>query len=266
MTYFVRQTVLTLSLAFFPSVVLQADDVDAAGSAGKSVFLIGNSLTWDTVPSKLDGDVQWHVDCGKSLPYIFENPKEPCVKTSTLWPEALTKKQYDIISFQPHYGSTMQQDVDVISRWLEMQPKAEVVIHTGWARQHQRTDEYASTDTSGVMTHSPAYITALIETLQDRYPDRVFRQTHAIDLIHQVASDVDSGSAPFDDVAELHRDTIHMHRLPGRYLMHNAMRHAVGQPASADGYDELERGQKRYLDSVLGTLPPINETKSKATN
>ena len=54
------------------------------GSGGLSYFLIGNSLTWDTVPSKLDGDVQWHVDCGKSLPFIYENPQKPCVKTSTL--------------------------------------------------------------------------------------------------------------------------------------------------------------------------------------
>ena len=44
------------------------------GSGGPSYYLIGNSLTWDTVPSKLDGDVQWHVDCGKSLPFIYENP------------------------------------------------------------------------------------------------------------------------------------------------------------------------------------------------
>ena len=30
-------------------------------------YLIGNSLTWDTVPQRLDGDVQWHVDCGVPL-------------------------------------------------------------------------------------------------------------------------------------------------------------------------------------------------------
>ena len=39
-----------------------------------SYFLIGNSLTWDTVSSRLDGDVQWHVECGVSLPHIFKAP------------------------------------------------------------------------------------------------------------------------------------------------------------------------------------------------
>src|SRR5690606_39121687 len=62
---------------------LQAEDKT------KSYYLIGNSLTWDTSPSLLDGDVQWHVDCGKSLPYIMAHPEMPCVKTSTLWPQAL---------------------------------------------------------------------------------------------------------------------------------------------------------------------------------
>ena len=47
----------------------------------RSYYLIGNSLTWDTVPAWMDGDVQWHVDCGKSLPFIHANPDEPCVKT-----------------------------------------------------------------------------------------------------------------------------------------------------------------------------------------
>ena len=59
-------------------------------------FLIGNSLTWDTVPGRLSGDVQWHVDCGVNLPYIYANPAKPCVKDSTLWPTALRDKQYDI--------------------------------------------------------------------------------------------------------------------------------------------------------------------------
>jgi hypothetical protein len=100
-------------------------------SAGRSIFLIGNSLTWDTVPPKLDGDVQWHVDCGKSLPFMYENPQKPCVKSSTLWPEALAEKQYDIVSVQVHYGSTLDEDAAVIGAWLALQPKAVFVLHTG---------------------------------------------------------------------------------------------------------------------------------------
>ena len=91
---------------------------------GPSYFLIGNSLTWDTVPSALSGDVQWHVECGVNLPYIFVHPEKPCVKTSTLWPKAFAEKQYDFVSVQPHYGSTLAQDGETISAWMKLQPKA----------------------------------------------------------------------------------------------------------------------------------------------
>ncbi|MCA8989232.1 MAG: right-handed parallel beta-helix repeat-containing protein, partial [Planctomycetaceae bacterium] len=39
-------------------------------SPQKRIYLIGNSLTWDTIPSLLDEAAEWHVDCGKPLPYI----------------------------------------------------------------------------------------------------------------------------------------------------------------------------------------------------
>lgn len=220
-------------------------------SSTKSYYLIGNSLTWDTVPAWMDGDVQWHVDCGKSLPFIHNNPEEPCVKTSTLWPKALTEKQYDVVSVQSHYGATLEEDVAVISKWVEMQPKATFVIHTGWAHHEKRATEYASQDISGRMIHSPAYIDALLAALVKKYPEREFRQTHAIDLLARIAADVESGKAPFKDVSDLHRDKIHVKIDTGRYLMHNCMRHALGQPRSAKHYEKLDPKIKAYLDGVL---------------
>lgn len=217
----------------------------------KSYYLIGNSLTWDTVPSLLDGDVQWHVDCGKSLPYEYQHPEKPCVKTSTLWPQALKEKQYDLISVQPHYGSMLAQDVEVISKWVEMQPQAVFVIHTGWARQATRQEEYESKDVSGMMLHSPAYFEALLGELRKRYPKREFRRTRAMDLLARIAADVEAGQAPLPKLEDLHRDEIHMNLISGRYLMHNAMRQALGQPASAKGFEKLDPKLKAYLDQVL---------------
>lgn len=37
----------------------------------------------------------------------------------------------------------------------------------------------------------------------------------------------------------------------GRYLMHNAMRHALGQPRSDKGWEKLDPKVKAYLDAVL---------------
>lgn len=227
----------------------------------KSCYLIGNSLTWDTVPAWMDGDVQWHVDCGKSLPFIHDNPQEPCVKSSTLWPKALAEKQYDVISVQTHYGANMAQDVDVISNWVEMQPRAIFVIHTGWAHHEKRAQEYGKKDFLGTMQHIPAYINALLSTLKNKYPDREFRQTHAIDLLAKIAADIKAGKSPFKSVSDIHRDAIHVKLDSGRYLMHNCMRHALGQPRSAEHYAKLDPKVKAYLDTVLATLPKLSPRK-----
>ena len=226
----------------------------AAEPENRSVFLIGNSLTWDTVPPKLDGDVQWHVDCGKPLPYIFENPKKPCVKTSTLWPEGLKKKQYDIVSVQPHYGSTVEKDAAVISEWVAMQPKAVFVIHTGWSRSASRAEEWANEDASGLLQHSPAYFNALIGLLRETNPGRDFRRTYAMDMLAKVASDAEAGNAPWKEVTELYRDKVHMNVVTGRYMMHNAMRQALGQPVSAAGFEKLDPELKKYFDGVLASF------------
>lgn len=218
-----------------------------------SYYLIGNSLTWDTIPSSLDGDVQWHVDCGKSLPFIYQNPEKPCVKASTLWPKALKEKQYDYVSVQPHYGSTIKDDVEVISRWMKMQPKAIFIIHTGWARQKTREEEYARGNASGKLAHSPAYFTALMSELKKAFPQRDIRQTAAIDLLAKVAADIEAGKAPFKDIEELHRDTIHMKQETGRYLMHNAMRLAMDQPLSSGDkrFAKVTDEHKTYFHRIL---------------
>lgn len=235
-------------LAFFALI-----SASAAADEPTKFFLIGNSLTWDTVPSKLDGDTQWHVDCGKPLPYMFANPDKPCVKTSTLWPKALAEKQYDVFSLQVHYGSTLAEDAGTISELISKQPKALVVIHTGWARHAERAEEWAI-DKAGVdapMKHSIAYFEALLKLLRETHPDRTFKRTRAMDLLQLVVADIEAGKAPLAKVEELYRDKVHMNVVTGRYLMHNAMRHALGQPRSAVGFEKLEPEMKKYLDSVL---------------
>jgi hypothetical protein len=242
---------LLILLACLTSVIVSQD---AKAAQHPSYFLIGNSLTWDTVPPKLDGDVQWHVDCGKSLPYIHKNPAKPCVKTSTLWPEALKTKQYDYVSVQTHYGATLKEDADTISAWIKLQSKAVFVIHSGWARSKSRADEYANKSLPEKMEHSPAYLNELVAELKRRHPGRKFRQTHAQDLLAKIAADITHGKAPWKDIVEIYRDAIHMNTTTGRYLMHNAMRHALGQPRSAEGFKKLDPKLKAYFDSVLDQL------------
>lgn len=228
-------------------------------------YLIGNSLTWDTVPKLLGGDVQWHVDCGVNLPYIHANPGKPCVKESTLWPDALKDKQYDIISVQPHYGSTLAQDVETISAWMKLQPKAVFVIHSGWAWHSKRADEFASYASPEQMTHGPLYIRALISELKKIHPGRELRQTLAQNLLACIAEDIAANKAPFKNVAELYRDDIHLTHSHGKYLAHNAMRHAMGQPFSSAGFEKLDPELKKYLDGLLAQLSTTPGDKALLT-
>lgn len=218
------------------------------------VYLIGNSLTWDTVPSRLSGDVQWHVDCGVNLPHIQAHPEKPCVKESTLWPQALREKQYDIVSVQPHYGSTLAQDVETISGWMKLQPNAVFVIHSGWAFHKQRADEFASYTAPSQMGHGPVYLRALVAELHRLHPARTIRQTLAQNLLAVISDDIAAKQSPLEKVEALYRDDIHVTHDAGKYLMHNAMRQALGQPASSVGFEATNPEVKKYLDGVLALL------------
>ncbi len=232
-----------------------------AQESASRYYLIGNSLTWDTVPSLLDGDVQWHVDCGVSLPHIAAHPDKPCVATSTPWPTALRDNQYSVISVQPHYGSTLEQDVITISAWMKLQPQAIFVIHTGWARHAQRADEFGSYASPQQMEHSPGYIRALLSKLRELHPGREIRQTHAQNLLAKIAADIAAGQAPLSNLSELYRDDIHLTLSHGRYLAHNAMRRALGQKPSAAGFENLDPKVQQYLDGVLAlfTTAPADQ-------
>lgn len=234
-----------LGLSTFSPLYAQDTDVQ------ESICLIGNSLTWDTVPSRMEEDVQWHVDCGKSLKFIYEHPQMPCVKTSTLWTEALKAEKYDIISVQPHYGTTLDEDVETISKWIELQPQAVFIIHTGWARSATLTEEYFADGLSEKMSHQPAYLNALITQLKQKHPETEFRTTHAMRLLIELKKGIDAESVPLSAVEDLYRDAIHMSLTSGRYLMHNAMRETIGQKRTSIGFEKVSDDLRVVLDNLL---------------
>lgn len=219
-----------------------------------SILLIGNSLTWDTRPGLLDGNVHWHVDCGKPLTYIRDNPEAPCVSTSRLWPLAIKTTQYDFISVQPHGSTTLQEDLDVISGWVSQQPQATFIIHTGWARSDSLTAERNNVDSDGPLSHSNAHFQALIQQLESKHPNTAFRCTNAMNALFEIADDIKDGQSPLKELSDLYRDPIHMKTETGRYLMHNAMRIALKQPPSAAGFPEISSELKSYLDGKIRSL------------
>ncbi len=238
---------------YFVLLILCANLAAAQQSEPKDtsrIFLIGNSLTWDTLPGLLEGQVEWHVDCGKNLQYIYENPDAPCVKSSTPWDKALADNQYDILCIQPHFGTSIEDDSRAICSWVNMQPKAKLIIHTGWNRYKDFSATYRKDEPAMHMTHCPHYFDELKAQIRKNHPDVQIETTQAIASLDEICCDIEKGAAPISTLGELYRDEIHMDQGSGRYLMHNLMRLSLNQPVSDRGF-KVSKPVRSYLDSKL---------------
>ena len=98
-----------------------------------SIYTIGNSLTWDTRPYDLDGTVGYHIGCSKNLQKIYDDPSNSYCVTPNMgtWDIAFSQNQFDYVTVQPHPGTTLEQDLTIIDRWMQAQPSATFIIHTG---------------------------------------------------------------------------------------------------------------------------------------
>ena len=251
----------TLATTMAWLLLLGSSDVLAQSNVEQpKTFVIGNSLSWDALPGLLDGDVQWHIDCGKSLKYIYEHPAAPCVKNSVSWPQALSEKQYDFLCVQPYSGTSLSDDIEIIGRWMNLQPASVLVVHTGWGRREDFEKLVHQTEVGDEMLHSEVYFDKLIAALQEKFPNRTIRSTHALRLLDFVWHDIHAGKAPFAKFEELYRDSVHMNMDTGRYLSHNALRVALGQPISGQGF-QVPAKHRNYLDGILGQLQMIDDEK-----
>lgn len=228
------------------------------------VYLIGNSLTYDMNPWRLDNGPLYHIDCGVGLPVIYDrgvNGIAPCVTpgidaNALYWPVALPNTQYNMLSVQPHTG-TMLENVNVISQWMAMQPNAVLLLHTGWTASDTMISSYNTpfVDADDAeMNWSPGFYEALIGRLHAIDPERVILTTRSNELLAKVDADITAGLAPYTNLNQLYRDIVHMNP-HGQYLMHNALRRALGQPASAVGFESVPLANRQYLDSVLASVP-----------
>jgi hypothetical protein len=219
-------------------------------SDAASIFAIGNSLTWDTRPALLDGEVQWHITCNKNLAYAFNHPDDVCLDSSTNWDVAFQNHDYDFVMMQPFNGTTLAKDAEVVSVIMDLEPHASIVIHTGWPSIDNLQQVYTSGLPSDLMRPSAAYLESLVQEIRDNHPGRAVQSDRVVDILYSIALDIDDGKAPFDSIQELYRDSTHLSENYGRYVAHNAARLAMNQPLSSDGFD-LDGAALQYLDGKL---------------
>lgn len=230
-------------------------------SARADVYTLGSSYTWDAYPSDLDGGVEWHIDCGKSLVYIYLNPSYPCVGSSTVWPVAFLGQSFAAISFQPvdDAGSTLSDDIITIYRWASDQPGAALVVidHTwpvppGWEKTlHQPGDPL-------VTNRSLAYGYQLMVWIQTIFPDREVRLTRSNEMLDRIWHDCATGACPLPHgFGDMFRDASGHMSDWGSYLQHNALRAAMGQPVGVSPPSvSLPPDVRDYLDDVVVEYMP----------
>ena len=69
--------------------------------------------------------------------------------------------------------------------------------------------------------------------------------------LRQIEQDIQANQAPFDKLEDIYRDAIHMKLNTGRYLMHNTVRKAIGQPMRTTGFPEADPAIIEYLNELL---------------
>ena len=201
----------------------------------KTVFVVGNSLTWDALPTLLDGEVDHHIYCSRNLEYIRDNPDGHCISTSTPWSTALVDNAYETLLIQPFDGTSLMRDVEIISGWMDMQPDADVLLHTGWAQHDELYEVLALGNPDDMMRPNYEYFEDLVAALERRYPGRKISSTNAFAYLAAIGADSARGIGPYAQLSDIYRDHIHMTREDGRYLMHNVIRKSLGQEFSSDG-------------------------------
>jgi len=218
-------------------------------------YFIGNSLTNNTRPGHVPKSEK-HVFCGKNLDYILNNPLAHCSGNQSVpWTEALLDP-ISVVSVQPHFGTTLDEDVNAINTWVAMQsPDTLWMIHSGWNREADLVADFDGGWVPGQkMTHAPDYYDALIGALETNWPDRQFILNPVVYAVRSIAEDIENNRGPYSALSEIYSDTVHFSD-NGRWLAHNQTRVMLGLPFS-DADLVVDPVEKAYLETKIVVPTP----------
>ena len=127
---------------------------------------------------------------------------------------------------------------------------------------------YHGTADHTLTNRTDAYVDVLMGVLATAHPTRTFVDDRIADMIDQIYHDIDAGTAPaalanFETPHHVFRDSSgHLAHVNGRYLAHNAMRQALGQPTGVDSTacaPCIGPIVRTYLDTVVEAHPPVQQ-------
>jgi hypothetical protein len=216
------------------------------------MYCIGNSLTVNCEFELLDGTIGWNINGGATLKYAYnQTTAESTSPDSGPWREAFGANQYDFVTVQPSGATTLDEDATVIAAWMAIQPDATFILHTGWGWQSRHESEYHGGNPDNLFVHSPEYMADLTAEVAQRTGGRTMVSTRAIDAVDMIYHDIEDHVGPFITLGGIYRDDGIHFNTTGRFLAHNLMRQALGQPLSDNGFGGVPAATRAYLVDIV---------------
>jgi len=222
-----------------------------ANGQGEQIHLTGNSLLWQIKAWNMGVDL--HIKCGSNLDSIYHNPTVVCVESSYLWIEAFVNETYDLIVVEPFHGTTLQQDVAIITEWMELQPQAQFVLYMGWYDKVSDEgvhfiDTYLAGNPDDNMRANPQYMAALADQLP-----RDVRLVPTGTALYQLYLDDLAGVSPYS-YDDAWADDIHLNPRMN-YVMRELTEWALGRPPQqTHQYFGLTSAERAYGDDLVWRL------------
>lgn len=252
-----------------------------AAAAHGATYHVGNSLTWDAMYRSMPSvgqslpDRGYHVRCSMPLPYIWEHPTDVCTPSPAPYgmiAEALGNFDWDAVTLQPHFGSTLATDTSAIVSMIDLvrsrpsNAATPIYIYETWPQQpwgkYQTVWTTPVPDADGeIMLQRRDYYTHLYHRV-DELTDANLRYVPAGEVLYRLSEMVDAGTLPgVTRMSQFYRDDLHMSSL-GQYVAGTTMFTALMKvhpsqlwvgtsPAVSVGMDSTEGVINQVIMDVL---------------
>lgn len=198
-----------------------------AGTVQASSYHIGNSLTWDALEgvravTGTDLEAGYHIRCGGSLPYIWGHPTDTClpsVPSYGTFNDALPNHNWDAVTIQPYFDSTLAIDTVTINQFIGLtrsRPENSQTVfyvyetwpQTIWGQYGDVWNTPAVDEDDTLTWQRRGYFEHLYNRI-DNSTDAIVRSIPVGEVLYQLSLQL--------DINDFYRDEIHLSEL-GRYV------------------------------------------------
>ena len=231
------------------AVICTALFLQALPCSGKTVLMIGNSFTHNSMPYSIPAiaaqksdslTVGAHIKSGSPVHNIWGSPDNAreISKDFGKYRDALTKHPWDVVTLQPFYKrpgegfpqSTMQSDIDSILKFIELarenpaNRKTKFYIYESWpflwtGKPFQQAWDTTTKDELAAPTmHTRDYYEHLLKRLREK-TDAEIHTIPVPEVMYQLDRQMQAGKVPgLTGIGDIMKDKLHLDPGLGHYI------------------------------------------------